>query len=305
MAPKTKRQNKRPAKKMRQQTGSTRPNGLDAQGAAYARLLADPCNASLVHPVYGGTNGGLLMRSRSVFSVNGTVTTTAGYLHWTPGAIGTTNSEMLTAEYLNTGTSASPIVLTSAPGKAFLAANSTSYRPVAACMQVYYLGSETGRAGFVLCDNTTGGLIDLGGSYSTDLLSRTLGAYSRTPGNCVEIVWKPTMGDETWIDPGVATAAVDKDRRGAVTLAWGGLPAGVQLSIVCTAIYEWIPNPQSGLASSTESRSSSRNDMREVMDALVARGTKFIRGVGAELATGALAGGIAYAQRTNRRQIAL
>lgn len=279
--------------------------GLDVAGLQYAKLIADPCNAPLVHPVYGGANGGLLMRSRSVFSVNTTALSTAGYLHWTPGAIGTTNSELLVADAAATGTLVASAGFANAPGKAFLAANASSYRPVAACMQVYYLGSETSRSGFVLVDNTIGGLIDLGSSYSTDLLSRTLGAYSRTPGNCVEVILKPAMGDETWIDPSVATAAVDKDRRGAVTLAWGGLPAAVPLSIVLTAIYEWVPNSASGLTSSTESRSESRNDVREVMDVLTARGVKFIRGVGAELAAGALAGGIAYAQRANRRQIAM
>jgi len=245
------------------------------------------------------------MRSRSVFSVNTTAGATAGFLHWTPGAIGTGNSELLSAEFATTGTTGVAAGLGNAPGKVFLAANATSYRPVAACMQVYYLGPETGRAGFVLLDNTLGGLIDLGGGYSVDLLSRTLGCYTRTPGNCIESVFKPTMGDETWIDPQVATAAVDKDRRGSLTIAWGGLPAAVGLSIVLTGIYEWVPNPLSGLAASTESRSTSRNDVRDVMDYLQATGTKFIRGLGSELAMGALAGGVAFAQRTNRRVIAM
>lgn len=300
---KNKRIVKKTKKVVSQQISRTR--GLDAPGAAYARLLSDPCNAPLVHPVFGGGNGGLLMRSRSVFTVNTTALATAGYLHWTPGAIGTSNSELLSAEFATTGTSGAAAALATAPGKAFLAANSTSYRPVAACMQVYYLGSETTRQGFVLVDNTLGGLIDLGGSYSTDLLSRTLGCYSRTPGNCVEAIFKPAMGDETWIDPSVVTAAVDKDRRGSLTIAWGGLPAATGLSIVLTGVYEWVPNPTSGLAASTESRSTSQNDVRQVMDLLAARGVQFIRGVGSELMAGALAGGVAYAQRTNRRQIAL
>lgn len=304
MAPKTK-QPKRNPKKVKRVRFVPKSPMLDAQGASYARLLADPCNAPLAHPVYGGTNGGLLLRSRSVFSVNTAPTATAGYLHWTPGAIGTATTELLGAEYATTSIGGNAIAITTAPGKAFLVANSASYRPVAACMQVYFLGAETARSGFVLVDNTLGGLIDLGTAYSTDILSRTLSNYSRTPGNCLEAVFKPAMGDETWIDAASATAPVDKDRRGAITIAWGGLPAGVSLSIVLTGVYEWVPNPASGLSSSTESRSSSHNDVRDVMDYLVNRGTQFVRGIGAELATGALAGGIAYAQRTNRRQISM
>lgn len=297
---------KRIVKKVKKSASpSAKSRGLDAGGAAYARLLSDPCHAPLVHPAYGGANGGLLMRSRSVFTVNSTALATAGFVHWTPGAIGTTQSELVSAEYATTGTSGVAAGIATAPGKAFLAANASSYRPVAACMQVYYLGAETGRQGFVLLDNTIGGLIDIGGSYSTDLLSRTLANYSRTPGNCIEAIWKPAMGDETWIDPSVVTAAVDKDRRGSVTIAWGGMPAAVGLSIVLTGIYEWVPNPASGLASSTESRSNSQNNVRHVMDYLTSRGVQFIRGVGAELATGALAGGVAFASRVNRNQIAL
>lgn len=275
---------------------------LDPPGAAYARLLADPCNAPLSHPVYGGANGGLLMRARSVFSVNA-VANTAGYLHWTPGAIGNTNSELISAEYVSTGTSGAAAGMGNAPGKTFLTTNSTSYRPVAACMQLYYLGSENSRQGFVLLDNTMGGFIDIGGTYSTDLLSRGLSQYVRTPGACVEAIWKPTMADETWIDPSVATAPVDKDRRGSLTIAWGGLPPGVSLSVVLTAIYEWEPSAACGLATATESRSTSTNSVREVMDFLLARGTRFIRGVGTELAMGALAGGVQFAQRTARQQI--
>lgn len=279
---------------------------LDAPGLAYARLLADPCNAPLCHPTYGGANGGLLFRARSVFSVNAAAGATAGFLHWTPGAIGTTNSEVAFAEYATTATSGVAAGLGSAaPGKAFLAGTSTSYRPVAACMQVFYLGSETSRQGFVMLDHTLGGFIDLGGSYSTDLLSRGLSQYSRTPGSCSEIVWKPAMGDETWIDPSAVTANVDKDRRGSVTLAWGGLPAAVNLSIVLTAVYEWEPSPAAGLAPATESRSTSRNDVRQVMDYLQSAGTKFVRGVASDAAMGALAGGIAYAQGRSRMQIGM
>lgn len=299
--------NKRPVKKAAKKRAPriVRNVGLDAAGLAYAKLLADPCHAPLVHPVFGGANGGLLMRSRSVLAVNTTAGATAGYLHWTPGAIGTTDSELLVAEYANSGTSGTAAGIANAPGKAFLVANSTSYRPVAACMQVYYLGSETSRAGFVMLDNTLGGFIDLGGAYSTDLLSRGLSQLSRTPGNVLELIWKPTMGDETWLDPQSATSAADKDRRGALTLSWGGLPAAVGLTVVLTAIYEWEPSPVAGLASSTESRSTSRNDVREVMDWLQARGVSFIRGIGENLMTGALAGGVAYAQRVNRQQIGM
>lgn len=295
------------------QRAAKRPNvrvprprgGLDAAGAAYARLLTDPCNAPIVHPAYGGANGGLLMRSRSVFSVNTTAGATAGYLHWTPGAIGTTNSELAAAEYITTGTSGTAAGIANAPGKAFLVANATSYRPVAACMQVYWSGSETARQGFVLLDNTLGGFIDLGGAYSTDLLSRSLSQFARTPGSMLELIWKPAMADETWIDPSAVTAAVDKDRRGAVSISWGGLPAAVGLSIVCTAVYEWEPNPVSGLASATESRSVTKNSVRDVMDSIQRTGYSFIRGVAGELVHGALAGGVAYAQRTNRMQIGM
>jgi len=65
--------------------------GMDASARAYAMLLSDPCGAPLTHPLYAGGEGGILVKAESVFNlVAGT--DTKALVHWTPGAMGTTNS---------------------------------------------------------------------------------------------------------------------------------------------------------------------------------------------------------------------
>lgn len=84
-------------------TGGKRPV-LDKDAASYAALLADPINAPLVHPIYTGGDGGYLLRADSTFNVGAGVTDNSGYLHWTPGAIGPSGSDLVFAATASSGT---------------------------------------------------------------------------------------------------------------------------------------------------------------------------------------------------------
>jgi len=81
-----------PARKPRAKAVTT---ALDSSATDYARLLADPINAPLVHPVYAGGDGGYLIRFDSTFTTTAGATDTSGYLHWTPGAMGPDGIELL------------------------------------------------------------------------------------------------------------------------------------------------------------------------------------------------------------------
>nr|WRQ65689.1 hypothetical protein [Tolivirales sp.] len=70
---------------------------LDNAAAQYALLLKNPTSAPLVHPIYAGGEGGYLFRAQTTFTLHGTDGATAGYLHWTPGAIGSDGIDLLAA----------------------------------------------------------------------------------------------------------------------------------------------------------------------------------------------------------------
>jgi len=73
----------------------TNKTGLDSSASDYAKLLADPINAPLVHPVYAGGDGGYLIRFDTTFSWAIGPTETSGYVHWTPGAMGPNGLELI------------------------------------------------------------------------------------------------------------------------------------------------------------------------------------------------------------------
>lgn len=164
-------------------TKAKRPQ-LDREAAQYAALLADPINAPLVHPIYAGGDGGYLLRVDSTIGLGVLAGSTCSYLHWTPGAIGPTGTDIVYAEASSSG--AATVALASGagnntPGYTFLTTNASGARVVAASMQLAYIGSEQSRAGRIHYGQTTGGLIDVGDTPTVDGVAGSLPNWERTP----------------------------------------------------------------------------------------------------------------------------
>lgn len=242
--------------------------GLDAQALAYAKLLADPCGAMLTHPIYSGGEGGYLVRCESFFSFATGAGNTAGILHWVPGAANATGTELMVNAAADGGTAIAigTAVGINTPGRAFLSDTVAQYRCVAACARVAYQGSESTRAGRIHYGQTSGGFLNTLEVQSSDSAAQGLPHYSRTPPTEIEIKWTPTDADQLMVDPTGAEVASDRGRRGAITIAAGGLPANVGLTVRLTAIYEWQPAAAKGLAVPMESRARSRNTLDQVLN---------------------------------------
>lgn len=277
-------------------------NGLDASATAYAKLLMNPCSEILVHPVYGGGEGGYLLRCESFLTLGTAATSTAGYLQWTPGLMGPNNTELLLGESATSSTAFTAVSSASAPGKAFLQSTASNIRCVAACMKVSYPGAELDRSGRLHFGGCSGSLIDLGQILTPDQLSTTLEHYTRTPGGEIEIVWKPNAADQLFTDPTIANASIEKDRKSAVAFAFAGIKAGTGLNIRFTAVYEWQPAVAQGLAVPNTSRSMSNNSLDQIVNAVQRTGFNFIHGVASEATMGVASGmmRMAGAMRSNR-----
>lgn len=266
-------------------------NGLDASAIAYARLLANPCSEILAHPVYGGTEGGYLLRCEAFLNIGTAAGITAGTLQWCPGLMGPNNTEILYTQCSGPTVADTATVYSGAPGKAFLSTTASNIRCVAACMKVSYPGAELDRSGRLHFGGCSGSMIDAGQVLTPDQLSSSLEHYTRTPAGEIEIVWKPNSADQMFTDPSVANASIEKDRKSAIAFAFAGLKSAVGLNIRFTAVYEWQPAINQGLAVPNTSRSLSNNSLDQVVNAVQATGFKFIRGVASE-ATMGVAGGI-------------
>lgn len=235
---------------------------LDQAATAYARLLADPCGAPLTHPIYMGSEGGILVKAESVFTL---IPTTGSFalLHWTPGAVGTNNVDLIVGES-STVTFAAPAVSNNGPGNQFLKDNATGCRCVAGCMQVTYLGTELNRAGTITMGRTQGSLIDVGTSVTASQIEPALEHFSRTPDYTSELRWMPANMDQSFTDPNVVTAAQEKDRKSAITMVAGSITAAAGIRVRLVAIYEYQPRVGLGISTPSSSRASSSYTLDDV-----------------------------------------
>lgn len=254
-----------------------RARGLDSHAAAYARLLADPENAPLVHPTYAGAEGGYLTRAVSTFNIGTGSGETAGYVHFTPGMIGPGGFEVLTAAGANDSTGLTATANPGAsPGRSFITSTASGVRCVAACLNIAYQGSELQRSGRIYFGNTSGGAIDSGNVMSVATVSQILSNSMRTPAADVKIMWRPNNNDEVMTDPGAAVTA-KAGTCAALTLAFSGLASATGLSVRITTVWEWQPNTGNGMVNPSASSAPSRNTLDDVLAYLARNGERFVR----------------------------
>lgn len=255
-------------------------NRLDEKAKEYARLIMDPCAAPLSHPVYPGGDAGFLFRAESFFTGFNNALETAGVLHWTPGYVNSSNTDLVGLGAATSTTTGATTALTVGPGKTFLASNARGARCVAACLKITFPGSESARSGRVHYGHTPAGTIDLGQTVSADQVAQLLQHYGRTPTDTIELYWLPGIADTEFNDPTEAASAVIRDRKASLTVAAAGLPAGVGLTFHFTAVYEWTPAQNLGLANNALGKNMSRNSMDDVIDAIKRTGFTFVKHVG-------------------------
>jgi hypothetical protein len=295
-----------------------RSRGLDTAGLAYAKLLADPCNAPLVSPVFNGADGGLLIRAENNYNAGASIgTTTAGVFVWAPGAIGNNagnGSAIAQGESTIPGGAITLGAISSGyqPGYGFLTSNSSECRCVAACMEIFFAGTEVQRSGLIASGNIMGGSLYLTESVNAQGSMVLFERYDRTPDCSLMINWRPTNFDQNYTVANNATTFTEISRRGALGFAYFGLPAGVGVNVRMVAVYEYAPSYALGLTSVFSNRSWSENTLDQVINFLDKAGPWTARlldayapGMGAMVTGGAsIMRQIAYSGTRNRLQLA-
>lgn len=248
--------------------------GLDRQAVEYARLLADPCNAPLAHPLYVGADGGIVARFETDLVVFVSGTTTAAAFVWTPGGIGTTgtvasNLSQFESPLSSSGATAAGLVPATNPGFNFLSANASAARCVAACLQVYWPGSEQNRAGYITYGKCPGSSVIIGtAGYTADGVGTIFQTSQRMPVDRIDVVWKPMDGDQQWTNPSANTPTIELTRKGAVGFVVKGIPSGTGVRVRMVAVYEYMPIAASGLSIPYDSRNMSNNTLDQVVNFL-------------------------------------
>lgn len=222
---------------------------MDGAAAKYAALLADPCNGDLVAGPFGDGNGGLVCRFEKEYIINNSSTDTcsafvfnpsSGLVAWQTNPI-VTDTDALTLF---------PAAVSSVhPGHTFLAANASWFRPLAACLQVYYPGSELSRAGVVSLGRYAAEVVN--DTTATVSQLRTQANYvARTPADMAEIVWRPVEFDLVGREPipaaSISTNGMANAQTTSLVATGAGLPVSTGLRYRVVVVYEWQPDPASG-----------------------------------------------------------
>lgn len=217
---------------------------LDAAAKAYMAILSDPCGAELAHPLYSGTGGGYLLRTRQLVDINPTSGTafvfectpnvgngvgSAGFIRWSwsntaGGALGTPTLVGL------------PSFLKSTQVRAF--------RAVAACAKVRFVGQEISRSGLIGTSLFTGSDI-LGGApitVSADVRMSTMQRTDRTGTVDHEIRWAPAAQDEFWNTRPDDQTDITHPPGNSMQIVGVNLPGNISVTIEVTVVWEWQPN---------------------------------------------------------------
>lgn len=259
--------------------------GLDAYAIAHARLLNDPCYGRLAHPIYNTADGGCLSRFEAEYTVGNGAGATGAIIAFVPGGLArsvfgnvTPITTDATATLLSNGSGS-----VTAPGYSFLQSTASAVRPVAACLQIAWPGTELNRQGFVALGQATGSLVTQALTTNVTVASLRPVAHlrSRMPESMVEVKWRPNAGDADWTDPNTATADGDLQKKGAIFAAISNLPAdltGARVRLI--AVYEWQPKSAQGMSSNADDRARSRNTLTDVVNALDKNGPDWAYEIG-------------------------
>lgn len=238
---------------------------FDAGALAYARLLDDPCTAPLAHSLYSGSTGGYVTRFSQYFTYNQGASDTTGFIHLTPGAIGSDGLDLIV--YSGNGTAlAVGAVGSGLGGRAFLTTNASAVRCTAACVSVLYGGTEQNRSGRLHYGHTNGSLMNSGEVIAPSDIMMNLEYMERMPQDRIDISWRPNEWDGNFSDPTTTCPRTHQDKCSSVTVGWVGMQAAVPITFKVTCVYEWQPLIKTGISMADSNTAHSRNTLSDVVD---------------------------------------
>jgi len=220
------------------------PSGLSMDRASldYAALLADPCNGPLVSGPFGDGSGGVVSRFERDIVINNTGTDVGAALVFVPG----TATVQISNAPITSDTGTITFTTTTSgdmPGYNFLSTNAGQFRCLAACVQVYWPGSELNRQGIVSLGQFPADIVTDAVVSTSDI--RTASPYvERMPDGMAELKWRPSAYETTWQRPAmIVDTSTDWDKYTALAVTASGIPVSTGMRVRMVAVYEWIPKP--------------------------------------------------------------
>lgn len=205
-------------------------------------MLVDPCYATLCESAYRGAAGYV---QRFVKVTNYTTGTNTSFCAiYNPAAVASTQADLANAAAPFSATYAIP-----SAGSAFLTANSSGHRCIGFCVQIEYTGTELNRSGLLGAATVNAELFNIGtGGLTVADIQPLIPNVTRTMDGTAEVKWSPGVGNEQYVKLGDAPGVLYANDMNSLVIYGTGLPAGNQIRLVETTIYEYLPTINTGLA---------------------------------------------------------
>lgn len=229
-------------------------SALDAAALAHARMLADPCNATMGPPCYSGMGTGEYRRFRRILNIPAAVEGTYSFV---PGA----NAFVAGTHTINN--SGQPYTFESFPIFPTDQLVAVESRCIAACIKVRYTGTESERKGVVGMKSNPF-VSSLGGTVSTAAEELTMCPLINRVGEVQhEVKFVPGTGDELFTG-NFGGAIASYNTLGSVGFTFADIPT-LTLQVEITAIIELEPKTAMVVNSVP---TPSRNTLNNVLAAL-------------------------------------
>jgi len=231
---------------------------LDIRARQYLTLLKNPCSGPLVGSV-SPLNGSIVSRYAIENSfVAGVASDFAIFL--SPGDLN--NNAGQGGLYIGSGATGVAMTVGAKvlPGTIALAGYAGTVKPIAACIDIRWGGTENNRAGLVGKFASTGKLVEFtDGPTATNLLSSCF-EVAHMPADSTVIKWRPNAyGDQTALDPnnGLATSPTVSGQKSQVGVVIPAIAVGGTIFYRVTVVYEWTPIQTGGQVTSPYTPASS------------------------------------------------
>lgn len=236
--------------------------------ARHTNMVFDPCNAALGPTAYRGQDG-FVQR----FAKTQTFTTTTDQCFvsiYYPAYNGSS-----TAVYALPSSPVGVVTYsTPGPGQAFLLANADSQRPIGACIEATYAGTELNRQGLLYMGSCKASLFKA--ATTTDAICALLGHATRVPDRTTSVKWIPSPVDEEYWTTGAAEPESAGDRN-VIVIVGVGFTAPVSFTITTTLIAEWSPNAGLGIATPSPNTADAPGGIEHVRSNLARMGNWWVQ----------------------------
>lgn len=243
-------------------------SGLTTAERNYARLLSDPCNGPLSAGIFGDGSGGIISRFETDGILGDVAGTAASALVFVPSAASAWTSGKPSDGDLPTWNGVNSSLV---PGKDFLSSNASQFRCLAACIRIYWPGTELNRQGIVSNLQTTADIVN-NANATVGAIRATSTYVQRMPEDFTELKWMPSEFELELRAPFLTPSAQEFSRVSGLVTTISGVPAATPIRWRMVAVYEWVPKVQSGIASSNIAATVPAGSFERVAQALTSVG---------------------------------